>query len=71
MRTIKSDYFSDQVIQKFDCKFCSTKFTRLSSVRRHLTQRCKFQLIPTSEIDKFMEQNYEKRAQDNFEIFKN
>ena len=57
-------------VQKLECTFCSTKFTRGSSLRRHLTERCKVKLTPASEIDSYMKENYGTRAQDYFEIQK-
>ena len=70
MRAIKSDYFSDMAVQKFECTFCDTKFTRISSLRRHLLERCRVQLIPASELECFMKENHGARAQDYFKIQK-
>ena len=66
MREIKSD--QDLKIHRLECTFCSTKFTRAGSLRRHLTQRCKIKRISLDDIDEFMKDNYEKRAKEYYQI---
>ena len=53
-----------------ECNFCSTKFTRNSTLRRHLTKGCKVKRIPATEIENYMIENHGTRAQDYFEIQK-
>lgn len=68
MRVIKCDFYQDLQINRFECRYCSTKFSREDSLKRHMLARCKIQKIPSSQIDQYMEENHSKGSKEHYKI---